>query len=419
MTIRARHDVIVIGAGLAGLRAARDLAEVGRSVLVLESRDRVGGRGWTSTFPDTDESIELGGAWFTEHQPLVRAEIERYGLGVREFTADSSTRWRTDGALRLDAAHPDAASAAAFEQLQQDAALYAAGSDDKRFLLSLDAYLDEIEAPASVRDLAYGWWTITGGSIPSEGCVEGLLGAIAAEGPIGDMRYLRYSPQPGWSALAEALVSTDGVDVEFGQSVMQVFHDESTVTVRTAHSMFTASAAVVATPVNVWPTILFEPALPDRIAKAAGESTGKAVKVWMLARGVPERALAYGRGFGLHWLYGDRLLDDATLVVGFGWVDPEFDPDDAEHIKRALTSFFPDAELLGHISHDWVTDPSSRGTWVNSPAGKPEVLHPENFAPTGRLTFATSDIAAEHSGWFEGALVSGKAAAEWVRTRDG
>jgi hypothetical protein len=314
----------------------------------------------------------------------------------------------------LDAPPTDAANTKAWQQMQQDAESLAAGVDDKRFLLSLDAYLDEIDAPASLRDTAYGWWTITGGSIPSEGCVEGLLGAMVSEGPIGDMRYLRYAPQPGWTAVAESLAKTDGVDIEFGQSAMQVFHDESSATVRTAHSAFTASAAVVATPVNVVPEILFEPELPDRIAHGAGASTGKAIKVWMLARGVPERALAYGHGFGLHWLYGDRIVDDATLVVGFGWVDPRFDPADTDHVERALLSFFPDAELLAHTSHDWVSDPASRGTWVNTPVGHPEVLNPENFAPVGRLAFATSDIAAEHSGWFEGALVSGKAAAEAV-----
>lgn len=51
MTATGRHDVIVIGAGLAGL---------------CEARDRVAGRGWTSTFPDTDIPIELGGSWFTD-----------------------------------------------------------------------------------------------------------------------------------------------------------------------------------------------------------------------------------------------------------------------------------------------------------------------------------------------------------------
>jgi monoamine oxidase len=415
MTTSARRDVIVIGAGLAGLRAARDLADAGRHVLVLEGRDRVGGRGWTSTFPGTAVPVEMGGAWFTEDQPLVRGEIERYGLGVREFDADSSTRWRTDGALRLDEPFgDDPACLKAMDQMAHDAASFAAGHIDPRFLMSLDGYLDAISAPQPVRDLAYGWWSITGGSKPSEGCVEGLLGAMVSEGPIGDMRYLRYAPQPGWTVLAEALASTDGVDVELSQPVLQVFHDDATVTVRTAHSTFAASAAVVATPVNTLPNIVFEPALPARVSDAAGASAAKAIKVWMLTEGVPERALAFGRGAGLHWFYGDRDVDGRTLVVAFGWIDSAFDPDDRTHVERALNAFFPDATLVAHTWHDWVMDEFSLGTWVNPWAGRPEVIHPHHLTPVGRLAFATSDIAGEHQGWFEGALISGSAAAAAV-----
>ena len=155
MTASAQHDVIVVGAGLAGLRAARDLADAGRRVLVLEARDRVGGRGWTSTFPGTDHSIELGGAWFTPHQPLVREEIGRYGLGVREFEPVTSTRWHTGGQLRLDAPFPadDAASAAAMQQLDTGRRGDGSRHQDPRFDLSLDAYLDAIDAPDTVRDL--------------------------------------------------------------------------------------------------------------------------------------------------------------------------------------------------------------------------------------------------------------------------
>ena len=51
-------DVVVIGAGLAGLGAATALRDAGRSALVLEAADRIGGRAWT-THP-----AELGGVWF-------------------------------------------------------------------------------------------------------------------------------------------------------------------------------------------------------------------------------------------------------------------------------------------------------------------------------------------------------------------
>ena len=89
------YEIDLSSKNAAKLRAElKKWAEAGRRVLVLEARERVGGRGWTSTLPDTDLAVELGGAWFTEHQPLVRGEVERYGLGVREFTADSSTRSR-------------------------------------------------------------------------------------------------------------------------------------------------------------------------------------------------------------------------------------------------------------------------------------------------------------------------------------
>ena len=43
-------DVIVVGGGFAGLRAARDLADAGRDVVLLEARDRLGGRTWTRPF---------------------------------------------------------------------------------------------------------------------------------------------------------------------------------------------------------------------------------------------------------------------------------------------------------------------------------------------------------------------------------
>ena len=71
-------DVVVIGAGFAGLVAARDLIESGHRVLVLEARDRPGGRTYSSTFPGTDIVIDLGAEWFDPaRHPYLAAEVER------------------------------------------------------------------------------------------------------------------------------------------------------------------------------------------------------------------------------------------------------------------------------------------------------------------------------------------------------
>ncbi|HET7516586.1 MAG TPA: FAD-dependent oxidoreductase [Actinomycetes bacterium] len=83
------QDVIVIGGGLAGLTAARELRNAGRRVLVLEARDRLGGRAFTSQFAGTE--VELGGAFVHWFQPHIFAELTRYGIGLS--VPPEPTRW--------------------------------------------------------------------------------------------------------------------------------------------------------------------------------------------------------------------------------------------------------------------------------------------------------------------------------------
>lgn len=406
-------DVIVIGAGLAGLRAARDLVDRGLRVRVLEARDRVGGRGFTSRFPGTDVMVELGGSWFTARQPLVSSELARARLGVYEFPPITQKRWRTAGALRLDAPFTpdDHLSAARWRQVLSDAEAMARGDENPRWALSLDDYLQQIDATPALADLLYGWWSITGGSDPARGCVAGLLRAIIHEGPLGDPSYLRYSPARGWSALAEAMAATPGMDVRLRTRVTHIVRHRDRVTVTTKHQHHCAALAIIAVPINTLQAIHFAPALPPSVRACFGANAGKAIKVCLLARNVPTHSLAFGRGEGLNWLYADRQLDGATMVVCFGWPSPGFDPSDPASLTRTLRLFHPDAEIVAHTRHDWIDDPSALGTWVNSPVGMPNLVRAEHFAPTDRLLFATSDIASRDAGWFEGALVSGAEAA--------
>ena len=61
------HDVIVVGGGFAGVTAAREVALAGRNALLLEARDRLGGRTWTADW--NGQQIEYGGGWVHWHQP--------------------------------------------------------------------------------------------------------------------------------------------------------------------------------------------------------------------------------------------------------------------------------------------------------------------------------------------------------------
>lgn len=74
-------DVLVVGAGLAGLTAARDIAAAGRSVLVLEARDRVGGRTVNQDIGD-GKVLEMGGQWAGPTQDRVLALAAALEIGT-------------------------------------------------------------------------------------------------------------------------------------------------------------------------------------------------------------------------------------------------------------------------------------------------------------------------------------------------
>ncbi|WP_448851493.1 flavin monoamine oxidase family protein [Corynebacterium sp. 335C] len=77
------RDVVVIGAGPAGLTAAHTLKKAGRSVAVLEARDRVGGRTWSGRVAGQDGKehfIEIGGQWISPDQTRLKAMVEELGL---------------------------------------------------------------------------------------------------------------------------------------------------------------------------------------------------------------------------------------------------------------------------------------------------------------------------------------------------
>jgi monoamine oxidase len=416
---RPDPDVIVVGGGFAGLRAARDLADAGRRVVLIEARERLGGRTWTRAFGGDGPRVELGGSWFTPEQREAPAELRRYGLSVRTYGPPAACRWRTGGVLRTGLPVP-------WEELNAlEAALVTIATDARRLAepgaadlreLSCAEYLDRLAPPPATRDFLTAWWVLIGGTEQAAGAVVDALAAIAGHGGVtGLLTTLRYAPVEGWSALAAALASHHGIDVRLGLPIAELHQDGDAIETRAADgSVVAARAAVVAVPVNVLDRIAFRPPLPPRTDEAVGSNAGAAVKLWLSARGVEPETLAVGAGEGLHWLRADRPHGDGALLAGFGPATPTFDPSMRSHVERALGAFFPDAELVDWDWHDWNADPFARGTWATATPGKTELLTHDRFGRHGRLVFATSDVAPREAGWIDGALAAGAAAADEV-----
>lgn len=417
-------DVLVIGGGVAGLIAARELGRAGLKVTVLEARDRLGGRLLRRPFAATDTPIEFGGAWFSaaDMEPLAR-EIERYGLSVISDQPATIHRWFTAGTLRAGAPVP-LSEGRAFER-----ALYELGTATRRLTeknrpasaddldVSAAAWLAALNLPRATHEFLLAWAAMYGGCDPDEVAFLSLASDIAAFGHTAFAMFDGISEHltDGTSELVQRLAADAHAEIRLATPITRVDQAGGSVTA-TAHdgSTYQAASAVLALPINTLGQVALDPPPDPRIARAteAGQPC-HSIKLWALAENVPTGLLAAGWGPPLQWLGVADELDGARLLVGFAHDRSAVDPDELESVQAAIECYAPGARVLAVDWYDWTSDPWSRGTWgMWRPGWVGDGTVRAFGARDGQIVYASSDYAPEWPGWIAGAVSAGHHAAK-------
>ena len=421
-------DVIVVGGGFGGLTAARELAHHGRRVLLLEGRDRIGGRTWTTPFAGVE--VEMGGAWVHWFQAHVWSEITRYGLEIEDDDEPERCAWISGGHLMevspeelgasLDAAWRSYARDAR-DLLPRPAELLWSDALANVDRLSQQDRLSEIDLEPEVRDL-FGGLLSTGASAPNAeaGLVHGGLKgfALAAYDPalVAETNG-GYRITTGTRSLVEAIANDGGVEIRLSTPAARVAQDRGGVTVATrTGETHRAQAAVIAVPLNALGAIEFDPPLSEGKRAMVDEGhAGRGAKVWLRARGEVAPFIGIAPDdHPLTFLETAQRVDGDTLLIGFGPRGDVLDPANRAALEAAVHAFLPDARIEEIGGHPWHADEYSFGTWCVFRPGQITRYLRDLQEPEERLLLAGSDLASGWVGWIDGAIESGLRAAREI-----
>lgn len=432
---REEHDVIVIGAGFAGLVAARELSREGVSTLLLEARSRIGGRTFTSAYQG--QKIELGGTWIHWSQPFVWNEVTRYGLGIEESpgAAADTAAWITSGRLKQGPAGKvwqsigDTMARFCDVDRQGGREVMPLPHDPlarKDLLarwdaLSLQDRLEQMKFGRETRDLLIPQLNINcHNDIRQAGFADMLRWWALGDYDMGRMfdKLGRYKIRQGMGELAKRMLQDSTADILLSTPVKAVERDGTGYKVITAKEQsYRARAVVMAVPLNVLSGIRMEPGLNEiqqRMAKAG--HTGQGSKCYIHIR----QKIGNWIGMAPHphpitLVWTEKQRDDGTLLVAFG-PPGLLDITDEATVQQALRPLLPKAEVIGVTGYQWDVDPYSRGTWCWY---RPKQLT-EGLAglrrQEGAIFMAGSDLAEGWRGFVDGALESGITAARDVRS---
>jgi monoamine oxidase len=442
-------DVVVVGAGLAGLIAARDLLAANVSVLVLEARNRVGGRLLNHTLKN-GAVVELGGQWVGPTQDRVLALAEELGLRLFPTYAEGEHFLTMDGSVKRyvgeDFALPEDASAdveEAWERLQQMAdevpldEPWSAENADTWDAQTLDSWL----VANTKTEIGLGYWRAMVPALFSAETAEmsllhflfycrsgGTLDRlVATHGGAQESRLVGGSQQ-----LALRLADWLGDAVRLSSPIDAIRQDDGGVGVAHDGSVVEADRAIVAVPPTLAGRIRYSPALPplrDQLTQQVPMGYVTKVQIaypepFWRAEGLSGSVFSLDDEVSVIF---DNSPQDLSCGVLLGFLEGaharragKLAPEERKaRILSVFTKFFGSraAEPDEYIERDWAAEEWSRGCYggrfgTGVWTGYGEALR----EPVGRIHWAGTETAEVWNGYMDGAIRSGERTAREVLT---
>lgn len=409
------YDVIVVGAGAAGLMAARDLSRAGKKVLILEARNRIGGRIYP--LPIDEFGYEaMGGAEFVHGPAPVTTEL----VAVAGLTMQHPTEWWSvrDG-------EPALANTPSIHKAPLEAKLKEL-KEDMTVMRFLDAYFPS-PSNDDLREFVLGWVEGYDAGDPEKSSAFSVRDELVlAEG------WQQRNLKEGYGALVRFLaddIRAHGGTIMLNDEVHSVDFFGSRVRVQTTNSMYEADAAVVTVPLPLVSRIEFNPALPKKMAAASRIGFGSVIKILIRFRskwwgGVREKKFE-----NLFFMFSREEIptwwtqypEQHTTLTG--WVAGprahRLHTKTREELEMlALTSLsnifgvsldFLRAEILAFEAVDWGNDAYAHGAYSYPTPDTPDAMSELASPELGKVYFAGEALATgEGQATVEGALASGR-----------
>lgn len=442
------RDVVIVGAGPAGLTAARELRKAGLSVAVLEARDRVGGRTWTDTVDGA--MLEIGGQWVSPDQTALAELIDELGLQTfSRYREGQSVYIGADGRRTLYSGDSFPVSDATAAEMDKLTAL----------LDSLAAEIGATEpwAHPKARELdtiSFHHWLrensadeeacnniglfIAGGMLTKPAHAFSALQAVLMAASAGSFTHLTdedfildkrvvggmqqvsllQAAELGDDVVLSSPVRTvnweDGGDEVAGQRVT-VMSDRATV-----HARF----VIMAVPPNLYSRVSYNPPLPRRQHQMhQHQSLGLVIKVHAVFstpfwREDGLSGTCFGAGAVVQEVYDNTNHEDPRgTLVGFisdEKADAMFELSAGERRRAILASiagFLGEKALAPEVYYesDWGSEEWTRGAYAASyDLGGLHRYGKDQLAPVGPIHWASSDLAAEGYQHVDGAVRMGR-----------